>query len=375
MSDNFNILSNEFNPFQKFKVLCWYDRLKKIKTGKFAAPVNIALDLIQGTAKKKMCGEFNCNFCMSNFEEVGEIAKIPRDVLMNIPQFFNEWGVRSICLAGHHSDPAMYNHSDLMKFLRLCNRWNVEVGFVTNGAYLTKKLMEEIARTCNWSGFSVNAGTEEDHALVTNTKKGTFKTIIDNMKYISGYAKEYELDHDVGYKMLITDDNYKYIYDGVINAKAAGARHMQIRPAELSVERSEKIDTKLVDEQIRHGLELEVPGEFEIFGIKEKFTPDFKKITPRRCIASPLGSTWMANGDIVICPDRRWSAHLPDMTLGNYVKEGLEEIRRKWGGKEHLAMITAANADIKNCIRCTSLQWQNMYEHTIEKDDMDLTLI
>ena len=88
-----------------------------------------------------------------------------------------------------------------------------------------------------------------------------------------------------------------------------------------------------------------------------------------------MGSTWLASGDIVICPDSRWRAHLPNMTLGNFITEGLEAIRRKWGGPEHIAMIKAANDNIGSCIRCTAIKLHDMYFHTIEHDSMDFKLI
>ena len=375
MSDNTNIWSNAYNPFQSFKVLAWYERIKSIKTGKFQAPVNIALDLISGTQQKKSCGGFACGPCMSNLEDHGKLGKIPTEILFVMPEFFNAWGVRSLCLAGHNSDPCAYNHKDLIHFLRLCKQWNIEIGFVSNGALYSDLLLEEVARNCKWSGWSINAGNAHDHEIFTNSKPGTFDKIMDNMKRMSEIIKEKNIQHDIGYKYLITDDNYDHIYQAALWAKANGARHLQIRPCELPAEKAELINVNVVEDQIRQCLTLEVPGVFEVFGIREKFTPDFKKQPPKRCIASPLGSTWMGTGDIVICPDRRWSAHLPNMVLGNFITEGLEAIRRKWGGPEHRAMIAEANAHLGDCIRCTSLKWHHLYENTVENDTMDVTLI
>lgn len=373
---NTNIWQNPYNPFNKYKILCWYERMKGIKTGNFAPPVNIALDIIQGSNKEKQCGKFNCNFCMSNLDDKSKVDYIPRDLLLTIPQFYNEWGVKSVCIAGHNSDPCIYNHKDLIDFLRLCKQWNIEVGFVSNGAYYTDTLLEEIARTCKWSGWSINAGSARDHANITNTKdEKIFERILDNMRKMSEYIKEKRLNHAIGYKFLVTEDNYTHILDAIRLAKLNGARHFQVRPCELPIARTKKIDIKSVREQIEEGLVFEEKNEFEIFGIMEKFTPEFTKKTPRRCIASPLGSTWKANGEIVICPDRRWSAHLPHMTLGNFRTEGLEAIKRKWGGMEHKNMIYVANGDIENCLRCTSFSWHELYEHVIEKDDMDVSLI
>ncbi len=369
-----NIWNNEYNPFNKYKTLCWYNRMKKIKTGNFAPPVNIALDIIQGTATKKKCGQFNCNFCMSNWKEFEKPAEIPNDILFAIPKFYSEWGVKSICLAGHHSDPCIINHDKLIKFLRLCNKYNIEIGFVSNGAYYSDILLEEVARTCNWSGWSINAGTKIDHSVITGTH--TFDKIIENIVKMSDYIKTRKIDHDIGYKYLITDDNWEYIYKGIETASKIGVRHFQLRPTDLSKERTEKINIDNVERQIKEGIrDFERSGEFEIFGIREKFSSDFKKITPYKCIASPLGSTWKANGNIVICPDSRHTDVEEERILCNFINDGLEAVRREWGGLRHKKMIELANENINNCHRCTGLQWHNLYREVIELDSMDVTLI
>lgn len=370
-----NIWINEYNPFNKYKILAWYQNLKAIKTGNFLPPVNIPLDLVNGTQENKQCGGLNCNFCMSSLSEKEKVCKIPKDFLLTMPEFFYNWGVKSLCIAGNHSDPCMYNHEDLIEFLRLCKQFNIEIGFVTNGAGFSDKLLEEVARNCIWCGFSVNAGTSIDHSILTNTKEEVFYKIINNIKKLSDIVKKYKLNHQVGYKFLITETNYMHILDAIKIAKESGVRHVQIRPCELPIERSKLIDTKLVEEQIKEGLKLEVPNKFEIFGIREKFTSDFTKKPPKRCIASPLASTWRADGQIVVCSDRRWSHHLPNMTLGNFLEEGLEAIRRKWGGTEHRKMIEEANKHLDDCIRCTFYKYHEIYEECIEKDNLDMSLI
>lgn len=373
--ENINIWTNDFNPFQRFKILCWYDRMRKISTGQFDAPVNIQLDIVQGTKKHKLCGGVKCNFCMSDLEDKGETAKVPKDILFDMPRFFKEWGVMSLCIAGHNSDPLAYNNEDFCRFLRECSHYNIDIGVPTNGYLLNDMLIQEMARSCKWTGFSVNAGKASTFAAQTQTTEAHFDKIINNINSMSEYCKKYKICHGMGYKYLITDENYNEIIDAIKLAKTIGIRHIQLRPCELPEERRKKIDVKVVEEQIKEGLELEEPGVFEIFGVREKFNTDFSKKPPRRCIATPLGSTWKADGDVVICPDRKWSAHLPNMKLGNFVKEGLESIRRKWCGEEHMAMIKEANNRLGECIRCTCYQWHNIYENTITSDEMGVSLI
>lgn len=366
-----NIWTNDYNPFQKWKTLAWYDRMKFIKNGKFQAPVNIALDLIQGTSKHKACGQFKCNFCMSDFSEFEEkAARVPHEIALELPQFFSEWGVKSLCIAGHHSDPTMYDHNVLIEFLKRCKQYNIQVGFVTNGAYLTDRLITTLVDTCKWTGFSINAGTPETHEKITGTK--TWYTIMSNIKKMYEYQVSSGSKHTIGYKYLITDDNYMEILDGVILASNLGVRHFQLRPTELDQERTIKISNTEVEHQMKMAMSYQHEN-FEVFGIREKFTPEFTKRTPKRCIASPLGSTWMADGTVVICPDRRWTAN--KFNLGNFITEGPNAIRDKWGRGEHHELISSINCDIDNCIRCTAFSWHEIYENVIEEDKIDVTLI
>lgn len=366
-----NIWTNDYNPFQKWKILAWYDRMASIRDKKFQAPVNIALDLIQGTSTKKACGQFKCNFCMSDFSEFEEqAAMVPHDVALSLPKFFADWGVKSLCIAGHHSDPTMYNQDVMIEFLQLCKEFNVQVGFVTNGAYLTDKLIKTLVDTCKWTGFSINAGTKETHERITCTD--TWDIIVENIKKMYSYQVETGSKHTIGYKYLITDDNYKEIVNGVELASTLGIRHFQLRPAEIELGRVTKIDPKVVEDQMKEALKFQ-SKTFEVFGIREKFNPDFTKRVPEACVASPLGSTWMADGTVVICPDRRWTAN--KFNLGNFITEGPDAIKQKWGGPEHLKMIEGINCDITNCIRCTGMNWHILYNECVVEDKLDVTLI
>lgn len=367
-----NIWQNDYNPFNKWKVLVWYDRMKAIKNGEFMAPVNIALDLNQGTGESKLCGGYKCNFCMSNLEDSGKKAEIPVEILMDIPRFYHDWGVKSICVAGHHSDPLMYNHKYLSLFLKECKKYGIEVGIVSNGRYYTDEMSDVVTSTCKWSGWSINCGSQETYQKITGMDREDFFRVIMKMKRMADHGGK----HNIGYKFLITDDNYSEILNAIGLASWAGARHFQIRPCELPPERSSLIDIGVVESQIKEGIDkYERPGEFEIFGIREKFTTNFMKKPPKRCIASPLGSTWKADGSVVICPDRRWSWDKPNMVMGNFITDGLESIKEKWGGSEHIKMIDVANESLSDCIRCTAYSWHEIYENVVEKDNMDVSLI
>ena len=63
------------------------------------------------------------------------------------------------------------------------------------------------------------------------------------------------------------------------------------------------------------------------------------------------------------------------MVMGNFLKEGLQEIRRKWGGESHTKMIQETNNHLHERIRCTSYCWHEIYEKCVAEDSLDITLI
>ena len=354
-----NTWTNEHNPFQSWKVLAWYDRMKAIKNGNFAPPVNIALDPIQGTPNKKVCGGHSCNFCMSDLDNSTE-ARIPHDVLLSMPSFFSEWGVKSLCIAGHNSDPLMYDHDVMCEFLKRCHGDGLDVGFVSNGASYSTKLLGAVASYCKWSGWSVNAGFASTYRTITGTDK--LHVVVSNMIEAS------KLGSRVGFKFLITDDNYREIGVACGLARNSGATHFQVRPCELPKERSDKIDVEVVEGQLSLCMDMQ-EDNFGVYGVGEKFTAELTKMTPKRCVASPLGSTWMADGRVVICPDRRW-----DRGWTNFLcDEGLDVVRDMWGGALHKGAIRSIDTD--DCIRCTAYRWHEIYENVIEEDNVDVALI
>lgn len=374
-----NIFSKEYNPFNKYKVLCHYDRMVEIDkwykgiTTICPAPVNIALDFIYSTDDKKICGGFKCSMCMSDRDvKKSETKRIPKEKLLALPNFFRGWGVKSLCLAGHNSDPSLYHVPTQIEFLRRCKENNIEIGYVSNGAYLVKELMETLCFTPKWTGFSVNAGNALSHKLITGTD--TYDKVMFNMNYMSEYIKSNKCAHTVGYKFLILPENYDTILEGVKNAIIAGANLFQLRPADMSNEDIKKIDIKIVEEQMQEAL-VKYSDKIEFYGIKEKFNTDLTKRLPKRCIASPLGSTWMGNGEIVLCPDTRWKHEKEGFVLGNFIEEDFISIINKWNGEEHRQMINNYNKDIHNCMRCTSVHFHELYENVITKDNLDLNLI
>lgn len=352
--------TDEYNPFNSWKSLAWAERMKAIVNGKFMTPVTLNLDLIEGC-------NYDCTHCaykhMKNRKSI-----VPTNIAMKIPRFASGWGVQGACIAGGRGDPLL--HPDLDKILKEFHRWKIDVGLTTNGFAFDDKTLRAAAHYCRFVGFSVDAGTKEAYTKVHNVPENYFETVVNNMKKLYAYKKNNKLGVQIGYKCLILPDSYDTLYEAARIARDAGAEHFQIRPAKLSLEETRKIDVETVNEQIRKATTLET-NSFKIFGVRHKFKKDLTKKSVTRCYITPLTTTWLANGNVILCLDSRDERY----TLCNYIRDGLETVKNVWGSKKHKDIVKKLNKNLDKCRACTCYKYNEIIENVFVKDNMDKRLL
>ncbi|KKN01058.1 hypothetical protein LCGC14_1131640, partial [marine sediment metagenome] len=286
-----------------------------------------------------------------------------------IPKFLHDWGVKAVCLAGESGDPSLY--PGLHKVLKEFHYWNIDIGLVSNGFAYTDRQIRAAAHYCKFVGFSMDAGTPESYAKVHGVPGTNFEKVIENIKRLARYKEENNLDVQIGYKFLLFPESYDTLLKAAEIASDIGVNHFQIRPAEIPVGETKKIDISEVNKQIEEAMKLETK-DFGVFGIRHKFKPDFTKKTPKHCYATPLTSTWTADGSIILCVDLRDENY---NTLCNYRKEGLQRIKELWGSEKHRKLIEGLNQRLDNCKRCTNFGYNEIVEKAFVKDSMDMRLI
>jgi len=351
-----------FNPFNSWKSLAWAQHMQGIVDGELLPPVVVNWDLVLGCIYK-------CRWCMWRKRQKLPNSMVPPELVRRIPKFLHDWGVKACCLAGDWGDPTQ--HPDLPTALRLLHYWNIDVGLTNNGFLLGESLTPFAAHYTKFTGFSVDAGTADSYAAVHNTPPENFTVVIKNIEHLANYAQRYSLPVQIGYKFLIFPESYRTLYEAARIAREIGARDFQIRPAHLPVSATRKINIDEVNEQIQRARELETKS-FRIFGIRHKFTPTFEKKQPEHCWATPLTSTWCADGKIVACVDLRDEEY---NTLCNYITDELDEVKRVWGSKKHLNIIRELNQHLDNCKRCTNYMYNEIIENAFVQDKMDVRLI
>ncbi len=355
--------TDEYNPFNSWKSLAHAECMRAIIDEDFLAPVTVNLDLMDGC-------NYRCPRCIwGKAKGKGKMSPVPTEKVMKVPRFLKKWGVKGVFLAGGVGDPSL--HPDLHKILKEIHHQSLDAGLVTNGYMLKGRKMRAAAHYCKFVGFSVDAGTPEAYAKVHGVSDEHFGVVVENTRELSRYKEENGLDVQIAYKFLIFPESCHTIYEAAQIARDAGVNHLQIRPAELPVEETRRIDVDSVNEQIEkaRGLETKV---FQVFGVRHKFNPDLTKKTRERCYATPLTSTWLANGDVILCADSR---DMDDNVLCNYLEEGLPAVREAWGGKKHRDLIAHLNSRLDKCKRCAYSGYNEIIERVIADDGMDRNMI
>ncbi len=355
--------TNKYNPFNSFKVLAYSEHLQMIADGEIPPfPIVVNWDPVRGC-------NYKCKYCIWSKRRDLEPTKVPLDLALKIPKFLHNWGVKAICVGGESGDPSLY--PGLHKVLKEFHYWNLDVGLVSNGFALTDKQIRAVAHYTTFTGFSMDAGTPESYAKVKGIPEKNFEKVIENIKKLVKYKEENNLDVQIGFKFLLLPESYDTLYKAAEIARDIGANHFHVRPAELPVGEIKKIDISKVNDQIEQAMKLETK-DFGVFGIKHKFNPDFTKKTPKHCYATPLTSTWTADGDVHLCVDLRDCNY--DI-LCNYRKEGLQRIKELWGSEKHRKLVEGLNQRLDDCKRCTNYGYNEIIEKAFVKDSMDLRLI
>jgi MoaA/NifB/PqqE/SkfB family radical SAM enzyme len=363
---------NEFNPFNSMKGLRWGDHLEQARRwidaggGELLPPVVVNLDVAGGRCN------FNCPHCHHSYmiqDFNKKLTIVPKDILMQIPKFLHEWGVKASCIVGTTSDATLNPY--LPELLKDMHNWNIDVGLVSNGYKFNERLINHTAFYTKFVGFSIDAGTSETFAKVKGVDGNKFNKVVKNLENIAKIVDDNGLRKDVGYKFLILPKNYLDLAKAAKIAKDIGCSYMQIRPAQLPDSERIKIDIDKANELITEAQKLN-DENFQVVGVRHKFSPELSKIVPEKCYMTPLTSTWTADGDIWPCVDRR---HYKGDSLGNYIKDGLNKVKEMWGSSEHWKIINHINGTLNQCIRCSNYGYNKLFKVVSEEDPMDVRLI
>lgn len=368
LNNNKKEWQSPYNEFNSIKILGFKENLEAIVKGKFLPPINVDTD----TTNK--CN-FNCIWCNAKGFRCKKPSSLSEKHLLNLADFYKEWGVKATCVAGG-GEPMM--NPGFAAFLYRLHKNGVKSGVITNGSFLDEKNARAVAECSSWCGFSIDAGSNDVFMKVKGLKdKKMFDEVINNIRNLVKIKKQLKSKVEITYKYLLHPFNAKDIYKAAKLAKALGMNTFHLRPVcwdnlynqehEKAVNFSDYIET--IESEIQKARALE-DKNFNFYSVRHKFGEKFeRKINFQKCLATPLLSTFGADGNVHLCFDVRgkkeWilCSHYPDP----------RKILKVWGSNRHKKIINSIN--VKKCPRCTFGPYNEIIENVIIKDKMFMDFI
>jgi len=290
-----------------------------------------------------------CYYCSSN-RYIGIQKRWGTDYLDDVLCHLVQWGVKGLCWGGREST--------LNPRLAQSNRdavgMGLETAVVTNGVYLTDKLLESLL-LCKWVGISVDTTDPAIYKAVRGTD--------DCEKVWQNIARygEGKITTTVGVRALILPETIPTLYNVAYRARESGADFVHIRPADLErkdlkIAQRMNMDVDKVKEVLNKCHELETP-DFGVFTISHKYDEKFKVTHNfKQCLAAPLVYQLCADKQEYLCVDHRMDSRFK-----------IEQ----WGGDQHRQLMKSVVPD-RDCSRCTWGTYNEIMEKVIIEDRMHL---
>lgn len=359
-TDNWSDWANEFNSM---KYLMWRTHIEHIIKGDFLPPYMVDID------PSNVCNYDNCIWCNSKTFRHQHNTMMPMGHLFKLADFLREWGVKSACISGG-GEPM--THPEFAPFLWHMYENGLKTGVISNGSLLDYEKALAIVKCSSWCGFSVDASTKEVFSRVHGVKPSFFNQVVDNFKLLVDTKNQYRTNLEITFKFLLHPYNAHEILDAVLLAKELGCNTFHLRPVcwdnLYGQPYRDPIDYKKVIEDVNNQIieaQKQETKDFKFFGIRHKFNPDFsRKVNFKRCLATPMMTTFGADGNVHLCFDCRGR---PDWVLCSHIPNP-KQILDVWGKTKHKAIIDGI--DPNKCPRCTFGTLNEIIEKVFIEDKM-----
>jgi MoaA/NifB/PqqE/SkfB family radical SAM enzyme len=355
------IRHDQYNRFQKFKVLAHADKIKRMVAGEMPTPVEWVI------YPSNICG-YRCGHCIMAKEQIDHRQMLSEKAMYKIPDDAKKWGIPCVIFSGG-GDPLLNPHTE--DVAKRCKENGVKTGLNNQGYLLKDPAAFDFIR------YSVDAATAETYQKIHRVPRGDgwerVNANIARHAVLRAHGKRIEM----GLAFLITPFNWHEIELFCEWAQQYQPDFVHIRPAYLAADYLDKEypggDGALKDKimpnlaELAKKLEAKYPN---VYFRAEKFEGFWTPKLYTKCRATPLMAVTSGDGAFLVCQDRGIMAEENYLRWGNYNVQDFAEI---WFSDDHRKVLDAI--DLPKCPRCVLNGYNEIVEFGFVRDDMKLDLI
>jgi radical SAM protein with 4Fe4S-binding SPASM domain len=316
--------SNLFVPFNRFKILTYYNEINEILKGEIPYPRMVELFLSFACDHKCLgCHSANLRADFDPFIDYEKCINLINDLV--------DVGVKALEFGGG-GEPLMY--PKFKEVVEHCAKLGLEMGLVTNGTHFDESLMRLCIKHFTYIRVALDGGTRETYKSIHNVD--LFERLLENIKRLVEIKKETGSKCMIGLKYLASKSNFSDIPKAAEIARELGVDYLQFKALRNSEYELNEEEMKKVNKIIADVKEENKKEDLFILGNVSKATSGIK------CFLSPLIPVISTNGDVFLCPF--YQIRKDRFTIGNVFEKPFKEI---WGSKRHKEAIK--NIDIGEC--------------------------
>ncbi|MDD4895047.1 MAG: radical SAM protein [Candidatus Omnitrophica bacterium] len=266
-------------------------------------------------------------------------------------------GVKSIHYAGE-GEPLL--HKDITDIVAFTKKAGVDAAITTNGVLLDKKKSGKLLSSLSWLRVSLNAGTQENYAVIHNTKKEDFGIVINNLKQAVKIRNKNKYGCTIGVQFLLIPQNYKEAIPLARMLQDTGVDYLAIKPYSwhpLSINRIGRNFKYAGQFYLDKELEAYVKDNFQIVFRRHAMEKLGQSRPYKHCLGLPFWAYIAASGDVYPC-----SRFLGDKNFifGNICHDTFKDI---WEGKRRKRIMDLLynKWDINKCREACRLDEINRY--------------
>jgi radical SAM protein with 4Fe4S-binding SPASM domain len=334
----------DVKQFSSDKILAHLDRIEEwLETG-VSRPITFELDMTN------LCNH-RCPWCFGFYERGSQdnlSFKEAQDIIFQIKNF----GGKGLTFTGG-GEPLC--NPNTIKAVEYAKKIGLDIGFITNGMLIDKKVAKSLLKKCTWLRISLDAASAEMFKFTHRMDGKMFDKVLDNIRLLVGVKKKINSKCTIGVGYLTYPQTKKEIYKFALLCQDLKVDYAQFRPllpnfANHGVDYSLKAQ-KVIIREIEKSLRLSSDG-FQVLYSKHKYDciNDDQVIRPYNiCYGHHFATVISANKKMYICCHFRG---VNKYCIGDLNKNTLKEI---WHSPER--KMVYESIDLRDCIplcRCNT---------------------